>query len=319
MATPSDTGELLRQSGLRVTPQRRAILSAFRGGSAEHLSADEVHSRASTAVPEIGRGTVYATLAELTELGLLGSVGNPEPVRYETNLNAHDHFRCRLCLRLFDVDLGGAELARRGLPGYAVERVAVIAEGVCHECQDYEQGLREAAETIAAEPLIVADAVADLSCVRIESPLGDLVLAASSTGIVRVAFPHHADFSTLAQRADRRRGPSAGHERLTALRGGLDDYFAGDHTPIPDAVDWRLSAPFAQAAIGATAAIPFGGSLSYEHIHDDSSPRDCGRAMGGNPVALLMPCHRVCRGSLRPEFYVGGADALSWLREHEAQ
>ena len=82
----NDIADLLRRNSLRVTPQRRAILQAFRGASDEHLSADEVISRASVAVPEIGRGTVYATLAEFAELGVLGSVGNPEPIRYETNV-----------------------------------------------------------------------------------------------------------------------------------------------------------------------------------------------------------------------------------------
>src|ERR1700759_2799561 len=109
----ADLAELLRRHRLRVTPQRRAILHAFRGTPDEHLSAEEVLSRASRAVPEIGRGTAYATLAELAELGLLGAGGHPEPVRYETNVEPHDHFRCRLCLRLFDVDLRGRDLEDR--------------------------------------------------------------------------------------------------------------------------------------------------------------------------------------------------------------
>src|SRR5512132_4416217 len=100
--TASDVGHLLRELGLRSTPQRRAILLAFERGPAAHLSADEVHARASRELPDLGRGTVYATLAEFTELGLLAAFGTPDPVRYETNTAPHDHFRCRLCLRLFD-------------------------------------------------------------------------------------------------------------------------------------------------------------------------------------------------------------------------
>jgi Fe2+ or Zn2+ uptake regulation protein len=121
MVSQFDIAELLRRHNLRVTPQRRAILQAFHGAADEHLSADEVISRASVAVPEIGRGTVYATLAEFAELGVLASVGHPEPIRYETNIAPHDHFRCRLCMRLFDVNLGGDELARRPLDTYTIE------------------------------------------------------------------------------------------------------------------------------------------------------------------------------------------------------
>jgi Fe2+ or Zn2+ uptake regulation protein len=87
-----------------------AILRAFRAAGDEHRSADEVLRRASAEVPDIGRGTVYATLAELTELGLLLSVGQPEPVRYELNTDGpYDHFRCRLCCWLTDIRLDAAE------------------------------------------------------------------------------------------------------------------------------------------------------------------------------------------------------------------
>src|SRR3954468_6812536 len=99
----ADAAQELRDRGLRVTPHRRAILEAL--GPDEHLSADEVHSRAAAAVPGVSRGTVYATLAELTELGLIAAFGSPEPVRYETNTGPHQHFRCRECGRLFDVPL----------------------------------------------------------------------------------------------------------------------------------------------------------------------------------------------------------------------
>ena len=117
MRFEQDPGELLRARGLRVTPQRRAILGAFSRDAAEHLSADEIHARAAAVVPELGRGTVYATLAELTELGLLAARGSPEPVRYETNTEPHQHFRCRLCLRLFDVELADPHHLARSARG----------------------------------------------------------------------------------------------------------------------------------------------------------------------------------------------------------
>jgi Fe2+ or Zn2+ uptake regulation protein len=48
-----DARDLLRRHNLRSTPQRRAILAAFRGAPAEHLSAEEVLARAASTVPEI--------------------------------------------------------------------------------------------------------------------------------------------------------------------------------------------------------------------------------------------------------------------------
>ena len=145
-----------------MTPQRRAILAAFTGASTEHLSADEVHARASATVPEISRGTVYAALAELTELGLLAAVGHPEPVRYETNATDHEHFRCRLCLRLYDIDLPAARTNRIKDLGFHVERSTTIIEGICADCVQYDSGLEVGAH----------DAIAGTGCPHPAAPRG---------------------------------------------------------------------------------------------------------------------------------------------------
>src|SRR3954466_6886015 len=140
-SSTSDVGALLRELGLRSTPQRRAILLAFETGATEHLSADEVHARASQELPDLGRGTVYSTLAEFTEVGLLAALGTSEPVRYETNTEPHDHFRCRLCLRLFDLDT--LKAAEQSMPrGFTRLRTETRAEGTCADCAGWGPGLR---------------------------------------------------------------------------------------------------------------------------------------------------------------------------------
>ena len=197
-----DPAAALRARGLRVTPQRRAILAAFRDLPEEHLSAEEIHARAAAVVPEIGRGTVYATLAELTELGLLAAFGDSDPVRFETNLDEHGHFRCRLCLRIFDVAVpvpGVGTLTRRG---FDVEQVAVVAEGVCRDCRAFERGLRDGAAALGATPQLDDDALGSVGCATHETPLGPVMLAATAAGMARVAFPEHADFGAFAEPSD---------------------------------------------------------------------------------------------------------------------
>jgi Fe2+ or Zn2+ uptake regulation protein/O6-methylguanine-DNA--protein-cysteine methyltransferase len=309
--------DLLRRHKLRVTPQRRAILQAFRGAGDEHLSADEVISRASVEVPEIGRGTVYATLAEFAELGVLGSVGNPQPIRYETNVVPHDHFRCRLCLRLFDVELGGRE-TRRPLDGYTIESVALQAEGVCAECHDYVRGLSDGAAEITATELMTADKLNGLACSRIQSPVGELAVAASAAGVVHVAFADHADFGNLRERARSRRGPAAARARLNAFWETLEGYFAGSHAPAFDAIDSRRL-PDAQACtLTAVQKIPYDRPNSYNRLASELDAYAIGRLMGANPVPLVVPCHRVSCGSSRPDVYVGGVANLHTLRALEA-
>jgi Fe2+ or Zn2+ uptake regulation protein/O6-methylguanine-DNA--protein-cysteine methyltransferase len=316
--TSDDVAGMLRHHRLRVTPQRRAILNAFRGTPDEHLSAEEVLSRASQAVPEIGRGTVYATLAELAELGLLGSVGNPEPVRYETNVEAHDHFRCRLCLRLFDVELGGRDLEARTLAGYSIEAVAVRAEGICAQCHDYERGVVDGARLVLERPTISEDTVAQLSCVRVASPLGELALGASSDGIVRVAYEDHADFDLLSTRAKGRRGSIAGRDRVTALNTAFTGYFGGGRDAMTDLIDWHLVPDDTAQLLRAAQKIPYAEPLSYDRIMAAVSAYDCGVAVGTDPVPLLVPCHRVSQGSHRLEAYVGGPERLRFLQKLES-
>ena len=313
-----DLAELLRRHRLRVTPQRRAILRAFRGTPDEHLSAEEVLSRASQAVPEIGRGTVYATLAELAELGLLGSVGNPEPVRYETNVAPHDHFRCRLCLRLFDVELGGRDLQARPLQGYTIDAVAVYAEGTCAQCHDYERGVIEGALSVTERPTLSEETVGQLSCVRVASPIGELALGASSDGIVRVAYEDHADFDLLSTRAKGRRGSIAGRDRVTALTTSFTGYFGGGRDAMADLVDWHLISDETAQLLRAVQKIPYAEPLSYDRLMARMSAYDCGFAVGTDPMPLLVPCHRVSRGSHRVEAYVGGLDRLHFLLNLES-
>lgn len=312
-----DAAQLLRRHELRVTPQRRAILDAFSGSADEHLSAEEVLARAAAAVPEIGRGTVYATLAELAELGLLGSVGTSEPVRYEINIGAHDHFRCRLCLRLFDIDLGGRALEHRRLTGYEIERVAVRAEGLCAQCHDYERGLRDGTRHIKERATLSDAQMSQLSCLRLASPVGDLVLAASGDGICRVAFDDHADFDSMGRRARSRRGSSAARNRARALDATFVGYFGGSRARTEDVIDWNLLPAETAAVLRGVQEIPYAEPRSYHLLMDGLSAYDCGVILGANPLPLLVPCHRVSRGSVRLQSYVGGLERLQFLQKLE--
>jgi methylated-DNA-[protein]-cysteine S-methyltransferase len=314
-----DIAELLRRYSLRVTPQRRAILQAFRGAADEHLSADEVLSRASAAVPELGRGTVYATLAEFAELGVLGAVGNPEPIRYETDVAPHDHFACRLCLRLFDVDLGGRETLRRALTGYTIESVAVRADGVCGECHAYVRGLSDGVAQITETAAMTEQMLETLACSRVQSPVGELGVVASPTGIVHLAFEDGADFDAVNRRARSRRGPAAARDRLGPCAQSLERLFAGSQAPIADTIDWQLLSDAQAATLAAVQRIPYGQPRSYDRLRSALDPYAIGHLMGANPVPLLVPCHRVSCGSDRPDVYVGGVGNLHVLHALESR
>jgi methylated-DNA-[protein]-cysteine S-methyltransferase len=314
-----EIAELLRAFGLRSTPQRRAILGAFVGGPEEHLSADEVHARASQAMPDLGRGTVYATLAEFTELGLLAAFGAPEPVRYETNTANHDHFRCRLCLRVFDFDLGQpSDLKRR--KGFAIERIERRAEGVCADCAEYDSGLRRGVRAIhsgglSASPLERGGVAAG----EVDGPLGTLLLAASEEGLLRVAFEEHADAQALRALAASRRGSHAARRQLDRASELLCRYFSGQIASIGAAIDWDTFPEDEQAALRAAQEIPYADKRSYVELGADLPAKQLGLSLGENPIPVVVPCHRVTRGVETPQTFVGGPERRLWLLSHEEQ
>jgi methylated-DNA-[protein]-cysteine S-methyltransferase len=302
------TGDALRAHGLRSTPQRRAILQSFTGGDTEHLTADEVVERSRRELPELGRGTVYATLGELVRVGLLRNLGRADAVRYETNVGSHQHFRCGPCGRLYDLP-GVAAEPPDAPPGFEVDRVQVVLEGTCAACGAFAAGLHAAARAVRTRPGAYLRDAGDLAVEVVESPVGPLTLAASARGLVRVAFADHADARLLAGRAGGRRAPAGGH--LAAARAALAAYFGAPGRQPDVAVDWEAVPGAAREALAGTAAIPFAERRSYHVLPEGGAPDDArtlGRWLGENPVPLVVPCHRVLRGTADLVDYTGGLE-----------
>ena len=55
-------------------------------------------------------------------------------------------------------------------------------------------------------------------------------------------------------------------------------------------------------------AVPRAQSTSYDALDTPASATERGRVLGANPLAILVPCHRVTRGRETPSEYVGGAE-----------
>ena len=128
--------EKMREAGLRVTPQRRAVWSAFGDGGDGHLAADEVFVRARRRLPELSRATVYNTLAAFVGAGMLQAVESRGAVLYDPNPDPdHHHFRCRHCDRLYDVPVEGVGGLRiPGEEGFVVDHKSVLLRGLCPAC-----------------------------------------------------------------------------------------------------------------------------------------------------------------------------------------
>jgi Fe2+ or Zn2+ uptake regulation protein len=128
----------LRQNGLRITPQRRAILELLANDNS-HPTSEQVYQRLLSTMPELSRATVYNTLRELNDLGELKRVHSPREggQRYDTNHELHHHLYCVHCHTLTDLDhdFEGLDLSPEERAGYQILSREVTFHGICPDCQ----------------------------------------------------------------------------------------------------------------------------------------------------------------------------------------
>jgi methylated-DNA-[protein]-cysteine S-methyltransferase len=169
---------------------------------------------------------------------------------------------------------------------------------------------------------IVADDLADVSFAPVDSPFGVLHGAMTTRGLVRLAFPEESLDVFLEQLAAHLsprivESPSS----LDSLKRELDEYFAADRRRFEVPLDWTLITPFAKRVLRKTAAIPYGGHLSYAEVAAEAgSPRGAraaGNALGSNPIPIVIPCHRVLHSGGGIGGYGGGLDRKRYLLELE--
>ena len=142
------------------------------------------------------------------------------------------------------------------------------------------------------------------------SPLGDIVLTSNGSALTGLRF------------AEATNGEQA--QDIPSLEDAcrwLDLYFGGampDFTP-------RLSpqgTPFQQSVWRELLTIPYGQTVSYGHMAKRISCRSAqavGGAVGRNPIALIIPCHRVIGSDGHLTGYAYGLDRKQWLLSHEKQ
>ncbi|VEG42643.1 O-6-methylguanine DNA methyltransferase [Mycolicibacterium flavescens] len=165
--------------------------------------------------------------------------------------------------------------------------------------------------------------VLDVAYRMVDSPVGPLLLAATTVGLVRVAFDiegHDAVLTRLAEVVSPRilLAPA----RLDTVARQLDEYFAKQRTAFEVPVDLRLAAGFRLSVIEHLRDIGYGQRASYASVAaavgNPRAVRAVGSACARNPLPVVIPCHRVVRSDGTSGQYVGGPQAKSTLLSLEA-
>jgi Fur family transcriptional regulator, peroxide stress response regulator len=127
----------LHGAGVKVTHQRIEIFREVLQGS-DHPDAEAIYRGVRQRVPTVSLDTVYRTLWLLSDLGLIGTLGQPrERVRFDANTAPHHHFVCTACGQA--MDFTSAEFDALAVPPAVsqlgqVQRTYVELRGVCNRC-----------------------------------------------------------------------------------------------------------------------------------------------------------------------------------------
>lgn len=143
-----------------------------------------------------------------------------------------------------------------------------------------------------------------------ESPLGTLFVATSADGLRLL---------DLRGPGDR---PATGDRPVDEVAAPLAAYFAGDLAAVDDVpVDLAGRTAFSLAVLTALRRVRAGTLTSYGRLAAaagrPSAGRAVGRAVGANPVPVVVPCHRVVAGDGSLGGFSGGLDVKRWLLAHE--
>jgi methylated-DNA-[protein]-cysteine S-methyltransferase len=164
-----------------------------------------------------------------------------------------------------------------------------------------------------------AEGLADVSYSIEPSPLGDLVVAVTPRGLIRIAYGAEERADTVLEELARRVSPRVleAPAALDEVRRELDEYFAGKRTSFDVPVDWKLHDGFSRRVLRATARIPYGELLTYAQVAAKAgSPRGsraAGNALGSNRMPIVVPCHRVVRTGGMLGGYTGGIERKQYL------
>jgi methylated-DNA-[protein]-cysteine S-methyltransferase len=168
----------------------------------------------------------------------------------------------------------------------------------------------------------IAQDLLDVAYTTVDSPFGEWLVAATPTGLVRLAFTGE-NFDRVLEDLSNRISPRVleAPARLDAVKRELGRYFDGKLKRFGVPLDWQLSAGFALRVRKACARIPYGAVSTYKDMAsiagNDRAARAAGNALGSNPLPIVVPCHRVLHSGGGLGGYGGGLPMKQALLELE--
>ncbi|WP_255671047.1 methylated-DNA--[protein]-cysteine S-methyltransferase [Blastopirellula sediminis] len=157
---------------------------------------------------------------------------------------------------------------------------------------------------------------------RLDSPVGEMLIVTDAEGTLRALDFHDYEprMRTLLARHYETYQLTTG-DTPDAIAAALTNYFAGDLNAVNHLPTQTGGTEFQRTIWKALRTIPGGVTRSYgdlaKQIKKPSASRAVGLANGANPIAIVVPCHRVIGASGALTGYGGGLPRKRWLLDHE--
>jgi methylated-DNA-[protein]-cysteine S-methyltransferase len=162
----------------------------------------------------------------------------------------------------------------------------------------------------------LAEGLVDVRYDVVESPVGELFIAATDRGLCRISYRSEGMEDALARTFGRR----VLHVPLDDVRRELEEYFAGSRREFDLPLDLRV-APFYEAVLSELARVPYGRTATYgalaAKVGRPRAARAVGTVMNRNPIPIVLPCHRIVGADGSLTGYAGGLDVKRRLLQLE--
>jgi methylated-DNA-[protein]-cysteine S-methyltransferase len=164
--------------------------------------------------------------------------------------------------------------------------------------------------------LAVREGLVDVRYDVIDSPVGELLVASTEHGLARIHFGHDGQEEELA----RVFGVRVLRAPIDEVRRELDEYFEGKRRDFDLPLDLRVAA-FNGEVLRELARVPYGVTTTYgtlaAKVGRPRAARAVGTVMNRNPIAIVLPCHRVVGANGSLTGYAGGLDRKLQLLQLE--
>jgi Fe2+ or Zn2+ uptake regulation protein len=137
MDSPAEVTQRFREHGLKVTPQREAVVRAL-AGNGTHPTAESVHAAVTAEMPNVSLRTVYQVLSDLAEMGEVQALDlGTGAARFDPNVDLHHHLVCTGCGKVRDLyaSFGPVRVPPGAEQGFDVDRAEVVFRGRCETCR----------------------------------------------------------------------------------------------------------------------------------------------------------------------------------------